>query len=189
MNTNAQVEMTSKTRKNWLKNLNSEIMELRYSGLKESAIKKNMHKKFREYSSMIELFVGFLFFIVLLNLVGFGLHIGYAILMWEAHIYEFSTNFSPYMSMIIFGILCVVLVGLFVFWLQFFVDFLKFYKTLNDTLEEQFYLKVIKTFFILGLVGFVIFMIMVFFVAMQISEVYGMPLGHGLYQILGEIFD
>nr|WP_304400167.1 hypothetical protein [Helicobacter rodentium] len=91
--------------------------------------------------------------------------------------------------MLIFGVLCVALIGIFIFWLQFFIDFLKFYKTLDDALEEQFYLKLIKTFFILGLIGFVIFMIMVFFVGMQISEVYGMPLGRGLYEILGEIFD
>lgn len=189
MNANLQAKAMNQTRKNWLKNLNAEIMELRYNGLKDSAIKRNMHKKFREYSSMTELFVGFLFFMVLLNLAGFGLHIGYAILMWEVDIYEFSTNFSPYISMVIFGILCIVLVGLFVFWIQFFADFLKFYKTLNDTLEEQFYLKVIKAFLILGFIGFVIFMIMVFFVGMQISEVYGMPLGRGLYEVLGEIFD
>lgn len=126
---------------------------------------------------------------ILLNLVGFGLHIGYVILMWEAHIYEFSAIFSPYVSMLIFGVLCVILVGLFVFWFQFFIDFLSFYKTLNDTVEEQFYLNLIKTFLILGLIGFVIFMIMVFFVGMQISEVYGVPLGRGLYEVLEEVFD
>lgn len=189
MDANTQVKVVAKTRKNWLKDLKSEIMELRYQGLQDNAIKKNMHKKFREYSSTTELFVGFVFFMVLLNLVGFGLHIGYATLMWEAHIYEFSTDFSPYTSMLIFGVLCVALMGIFVFWLQFFIDFLKFYKTLDDALEEQFYLKLIKTFFILSLIGFVIFMIMVFFVGMQISEVYGMPLGRGLYEILGEVFD
>lgn len=189
MDTNTQAKVVAKTRKNWLKDLKSEIMELRYQGLQDNAIKKNMHKKFREYSSTTELFVGFVFFMVLLNLVGFGLHIGYATLMWEAHIYEFSTDFSPYTSMLIFGVLCVALIGIFIFWLQFFIDFLKFYKTLDDALEEQFYLKLIKTFFILGLIGFVIFMIMVFFVGMQISEVYGMPLGRGLYEILGEVFD
>ncbi|WP_297731018.1 hypothetical protein [Helicobacter sp. UBA3407] len=189
MSGNAQVKIESKTRKNWLKDLKLEIMELRYQGLQDNAIKKNMHKKFREYSSATELFVGFVFFIVLLNLAGFGLHIGYAVLMWEAHIYEFSTSFSPYVSMLIFGVLCIVLVGLFIFWLHFFIDFLKFYKTLDDALEEQFYLKLIKMFLLLGLIGFVVFMIMVFFVGMQIAEVYGMPLGSSLYEILGEIFD
>lgn len=189
MNANVQTKRESKTRKNWLKNLKSEIMELRCNGLEDSVIKKNMHKKFREYSSNVELMIGFVFFMLLLNLAGFGLHIGYAVLMWEAHIYEFSVNFSPYVSMIIFGILCVVLVGLFIFWLQFFVDCLVFYKTLSDVLEEQFYLKLIKTFLTLGLIGFVIFMVMIFFVGMQISEVYGMPLGRGLYEILEEVFD
>ncbi|WP_301009363.1 hypothetical protein [Helicobacter sp. UBA3407] len=189
MSGNAQVKIASKTRKNWLKDLKLEIMELRYQGLQDNVIKKNMHKKFREYSSATELFVGFVFFIVLINLVGFGLHIGYAVLMWEAHIYEFSTSFSPYVSMLIFGVLCIVLVGLFIFWLHFFIDFLKFYKTLDDALEEQFYLKLIKMFLLLGLIGFVVFMIMVFFVGMQIAEVYGMPLGSSLYEILGEIFD
>lgn len=77
----------------------------------------------------------------------------------------------------------------FIFWLHFFIDFLKFYKTLDDALEEQFYLKLIKMFLLLGLIGFVVFMIMVFFVGMQIAEVYGMPLGSSLYEILGEIFD
>ena len=72
---------------------------------------------------------------------------------------------------------------------EIFIDFLKFYKTLDDALEEQFYLKLIKMFLLLGLIGFVVFMIMVFFVGMQIAEVYGMPLGSSLYEILGEIFD
>lgn len=189
MNVNAQHKVIAKMRRSWLKNLKSEVMDLRSNGLEDNLIQKNMYKKFRQYSSGIEIFVGFIFFIILLNIIGFGLHIGYATLMWEVHIYEFSTSFSPYISMLIFGVLCVVLVGLFVFWLQFFIDFFSFYKTLDDTLEEQFYIKLIKIFFILGLIGFVIFMIMVFFVGMQVSEVYGMPLGRSLYEVLGEVFD
>ena len=180
---------TTEERKNWLKGLKNEIMELLYQGQSNSAIKKQMRQRFYHYSSKVEVAVGILACGIILALVGFGIHIGYAVLMWEAHFYEFSVHFSPYLSMLIFVILCVVLVGILTFWLGYFVDLFKFYKSLDDTLEERFYLKLLKMFLILGLIGFIVFMVMVFCVGVQVSEFYGIPLGRSLFETLMEIID
>ena len=73
--------------------------------------------------------------------------------------------------------------------LGYFVDLFKFYKSLDDTLEERFYLKLLKMFLILGLIGFIVFMVMVFCVGVQVSEFYGIPLGRSLFETLMEIID
>ena len=181
--------MRTTERKTWLKGLKGEIMELLYEEQSYNAIKKQMRQKFYHYSSKTEIAVGILTCVIILALVGFGIHIGYAVLMWEAHFYEFSVHFSPYLSMLIFVILCVVLVGILTFWLGYFVDLFKFYKSLDDTLEERFYLKLLKMFLILGLIGFIVFMVMVFCVGVQVSEFYGIPLGRSLFETLMEIID
>lgn len=183
------MENKPNTRRAWLKGLKSEIMELRYQRLSDNEIKQKMRIAFRNYSTKIETMVGWSFWLIVLVLIGFGIHIGYAVLMWEAHLYEFSMYFSPYASMLIFAFLCVVLFGVLVFWLGYFVDFFRFHKILDDTLEEQFYLKLFKMFLVLSFLGFIVFMVMVFLVALQISEFYGIPLGRSLFETLREIID
>ncbi|MBX7491321.1 hypothetical protein [Helicobacter turcicus] len=183
------MDMETNTRRVWLKGLKSEIMELRYQKLSDKEIKQKMHTAFRNYSTKIEIAVSWGFWIIVLALVGFGIHIGYAVLMWEAHLYEFSVHFSPYASMLIFVFLCVALCGILAFWLGYFVDFFRFHKILDDTLEEQFYLKLFKMFLVLSFLGFIVFMVMVFFVGLQISEFYGIPLGRSLFGTLMEIID
>ncbi|WP_034288756.1 hypothetical protein [Helicobacter sp. MIT 11-5569] len=182
------MENKPNTRRSWLKGLKSEIMELRYQNLNDKEIKQKMRSAFRGYSTNIESAVSWSFWLIILALVGFGIHIGYAVLMWEAHLYEFIVHF-PYASMLIFALLCVALCAILVFWLEYFVDFFRFHKILDDSLEEQFYLKLFKTFLALSLVGFVVFMIMIFFVGLQISEFYQIPLGRSLFEILMEIID
>ena len=44
-------------------------------------------------------------------------------------------------------------------------------------------------FLILGLIGFIVFMVMVFCVGVQVSEFYGIPLGRSLFETLMEIID
>ena len=183
------MENKPKTRKIWLKDLRSEIMELRHQNLSDQEIKRKMRLELHNHSTKLEVAMGFVFWFIVLALVGFGIHIGYAILMWEAHLYEFSVYFSPYTSMLIFMLLCVVLCGVLIVWFGYFVDCFRFHKVLDNTLEEQFYLKLFKMLLLLGLVGFVVFMVVVFFVALQISEFYGIPLGRSLFETLMEIID
>ncbi|WDL69347.1 hypothetical protein IP364_05400 [Helicobacter winghamensis] len=183
------MENKPKTRKIWLKELKSEIMELRHQNLSDKEIKRKMRLALREHSTRLEVVVGFVFWLIVLALVGFGIHIGYAVLMWEARLYEFSVYFSPYTSMLIFMFLCVVLCGILIVWFGYFADCFRFHKILDDTLEEQFYLKLFKTLLLLSLMGFVVFMIIVFFVGLQISDFYGIPLGRSLFETLMEIID
>lgn len=176
-------------RNNWLKGLKSEIVELRYQKLSDREIKQKIHTEFQDYSTKKEVLAGWSFWLIILALIGFGIHIGYAVLMWEVHLYEFSVYFSPYTSMLIFVLLCVALCVVLMIWHCYFLDFFRFHKILDDTLEEQFYLRLFKKLLLLGLLGFVIFMVMVFFVALQISEFYGISLGRSLFETFMEIID
>ncbi len=184
-----EVNSMSKARRAWLSGMKSEIMELRHLGESDFSIRKSMYAKFRNLSTKTERIMGWVCSFAVIALVCFGLHISYVLLMLEAHVYSFGAYLSPYVSLFIFVLLCVALLGIFAFYFGYFVDFCRFYKKLDDTLEEQFYLKLFKILLILGFIGFVVFMVMVFFIGLQVSEFYNMPLENSLFEVLREIVD
>ncbi len=182
-------ETMKESRKNWIKNLKAQIVNLRLLDKNDKEIKKQTNKEFTQHCTFIELCVQKIFMVLLITFVLFGVHISYAILMWEMNIYEFSTSFSPYISMLIFASISILLLGIFVFWFSFFVDWLKYYKIINDALDEHFYLKLSKALLILTFIGFIIFMIMIFVVGWHISEIHQIPLGRSLFDTFMEIID
>ncbi|WP_233704102.1 hypothetical protein [Helicobacter mesocricetorum] len=177
------------SRKMWIKNLRTQITNLRLLDKSDKEIKKQTKKEFTQHCTFTELCMQKIFIMLLIGFVFFGMHISYAILMWEMHIYEFSINFSPYTSMILFALIGILLLGIFTFWFSFFVDWLRYYKIINDGLEEHFYLKLCKALLILAFIGFIIFMIMVFAVGWQISNLHQIPLGKSLFNTFIEIID
>lgn len=177
-------------RKEWLKNLKSEIVESRSNGRSDREIKRQVKGEFARYSMGLERVIQAVFIALLVAFVLLGIHIGYTILLWEANIYAYSDSvWSPYVSMLLFGAVCVLLFAIFSFWFGFFVDWFVYHKILNDSLDENFYLKLLKALLVLACLGFIIFMVMVFVVGWQISEFYGMPLGRSLFETFMEIMD
>ena len=177
------------SRKIWIKNLKTQITSLRLLDKNDKEIKKQTQKEFTQHCTFVELCVQKIFLVLLFAFALLGIHIGYAILMWEMHIYEFSSNFSPYTSMLLFALISLLLLGIFGFWFGFFMDWLKYYKIINDALEEHFYLKLFKALSILAFIGFIIFMVMVFAIGWQISEIHQIPLGKSLLNTFIEIID
>lgn len=179
-----------RNRKEWIKNLKSQIIELVSTGKTDKEIRKQIKQEFAKYSTKLESIISIVFIALLVVVVLLGVHISYTILLWEANIYAYSDGiWSPYVSMLLFGLGCVLLFVIFSFWFGFFVDWFCCNKILNDSLDENFYLKLFKTLLILACLGFIIFMVMIFVVGWQISEFYGMPLGRSLYETFMEIID
>ncbi|WP_232049083.1 hypothetical protein [Helicobacter canadensis] len=177
-------------RKEWIKNLKSQIMDLQSAGKSDKEIKKQIRGEFTRYSTTLEKIIQIIFIVLLIGFVLLGIHIGYTILLWEANLYAYNDSlWSPYVSMLIFGVVCVLLFMIFSFWFGLFMDWLVYHKILNDSLNENFYLKLLRALLVLACLGFIIFMVMVFVVGWQISEFYGMPLGRSLFETFMEIVD
>lgn len=178
------------SRKEWIRNLKSQIMGLYSTGKSDKEIKKQIRGEFNKYSTTPEKIIQVIFAVLLIGFILLGIHIGYTILLWEANLYAYNNSlWSPYVSMLIFGIVCVLLFMIFSFWFGFFMDWLLYHKVLNDSLDENFYLKLFKALLVLTCLGFIVFMVMVFVVGWQISEFYGMPLGRSLFETFMEIID
>ena len=177
------------SRKAWLKDLKSQIIDLRNEGKEDTQIRKIICKEFSSYLSTTEFWIQKLFFLLLFIFVILGFHISYIVLMWGANLYDFNAILSPYISIFLFGLIGITLLFIFGIWISFFIDWFIFYKALDESLDEQFYLKLLRNFIILMLIGFVIFMILVFLVGIQISNLYGIPLEEIIKQALWEIFD
>ena len=105
------------SRKEWIRNLKSQIMGLYSTGKSDREIKKQIRGEFNKYSTTPEKIIQVIFAVLLIGFILLGIHIGYTILLWEANLYAYNDSlWSPYVSMLIFGIVCVLLFMIFSFW-------------------------------------------------------------------------
>ena len=99
-----------RNRKEWIKNLKSQIIELVSTGKTDKEIRKQIKQEFAKYSTKLESIISIVFIALLVAVVLLGVHISYTILLWEANIYAYSDGiWSPYVSMLLFGLGCVLL--------------------------------------------------------------------------------
>ncbi|CAM2945970.1 hypothetical protein [Helicobacter burdigaliensis] len=176
-------------RKTWIKNLGSYIAKKREGGLSESAIKKHIKEEFKKRSTWGENIAFLVASFLLFALIGFGIHFSSVMLMWEADIHAVNLGFSPTYSLVLMLLCGVLIFGLVLVYAKFFLDWFKYHKTLDESLDESFYLRLFRVIALLGLIAFAILMIVVILASMQIASEYGVDFSNVFIRAIGELFD
>lgn len=183
------MEAQTLSRKAWIKNLSGYIAQKREEGLSESAIKKHIKEEFKKRTKIGESIAFLLASILLFVLVGFGIHFSSVMLMWEADIHAVNLGFSPTYSLLLMLLCGVLILIIVVSYAKFFVDWFKYHKSLDESLDESFYLRLFRIIALLGLIAFVVIMVVVIMASMQIAREYGVDFTDVLIRAVGEIFD